>query len=200
MSLLLFSEPTLNLCPYTARHRQRFPLVRLRDSVTDRMERSLALFDHLFNNVNNNTQQQQKQQLRDSDMDKWHINENSDELAYRFDVSGFRPEQLTVELHGDEIVVKGEHKEQKEGLSVHNRFSRSVRLPEAIVRESIRCVLEGDDDHNNALSARLCVCGKRQPTKQLEEEKKHKEATTYTIPVKVVDDESKQQQQQQEKQ
>uniref|UniRef100_A0A914GP17 SHSP domain-containing protein n=1 Tax=Globodera rostochiensis TaxID=31243 RepID=A0A914GP17_GLORO len=152
--------------------------------------------------MNNNTQlqqqQQQQQRLRALDMDKWDINEKSDELAYRFDVSGFRPEQLTVELHGDEIVVKGEHKEQKEGLSVHNRFSRSVRLPDAIVRESIHCVLE-DDNHNNnnASSARLCVCGKRQPTQEQQQqlkEEKHK-VNTCTIPVKVVNDESKQQQQ-----
>ena len=38
------------------------------------------------------------------------------DLTYQVDVSGFHPDELKVDLHGDEIVIKGEHKEQNEGL------------------------------------------------------------------------------------
>ena len=38
-------------------------------------------------------------------------------LTYKVDVSGFRPEELNVEVQGNEIVVRGEHKEQNQGLA-----------------------------------------------------------------------------------
>uniref|UniRef100_A0A183C6I6 SHSP domain-containing protein n=1 Tax=Globodera pallida TaxID=36090 RepID=A0A183C6I6_GLOPA len=34
-------------------------------------------------------------------------------------VSGFRPEEITVELKDNEIIVEGEHREQNQGESVH---------------------------------------------------------------------------------
>jgi HSP20 family molecular chaperone IbpA len=37
------------------------------------------------------------------------------EFTYKVDASGFRPEELKVELQGNEIVLQGEHKEQNEG-------------------------------------------------------------------------------------
>jgi HSP20 family molecular chaperone IbpA len=41
-------------------------------------------------------------------------------LSYKVDVSGFRPEELKVELGNNEIVVQGEHKEQNEGIEAQS--------------------------------------------------------------------------------
>ena len=47
------------------------------------------------------------------------INEQGD-LNYKVDVSGFRPEELNVEVQGNEIVVRGEHREQNQGVAKKN--------------------------------------------------------------------------------
>uniref|UniRef100_A0A914H2D1 SHSP domain-containing protein n=1 Tax=Globodera rostochiensis TaxID=31243 RepID=A0A914H2D1_GLORO len=65
------------------------------------------------------------------------------ELSYKVDVSGFRPEEVKVELKDNEIVVEGEHREQNDGESVHRQFSRRVLIPEGIKKESIKCELDG---------------------------------------------------------
>uniref|UniRef100_A0A183CQM2 SHSP domain-containing protein n=1 Tax=Globodera pallida TaxID=36090 RepID=A0A183CQM2_GLOPA len=75
---------------------------------------------------------------------------DSGELSYKVDVSGFRSEEVNVKVKGNEIVVEGEHREQKQGESVHRQFSRRVLIPESIQKESIKCELDG---------GRLCITG-----------------------------------------
>uniref|UniRef100_A0A183C1R2 SHSP domain-containing protein n=1 Tax=Globodera pallida TaxID=36090 RepID=A0A183C1R2_GLOPA len=103
----------------------------------EQMEREL---DHFFDGV--------QPQLRD------HVAQltmsDSGELSYKVDVSGFRPEEINVELKDNEIIVEGEHREQNQGESVHRQFSRRVLIPEGIQKESIKCELDG---------GRLCITG-----------------------------------------
>uniref|UniRef100_A0A914HGE7 SHSP domain-containing protein n=1 Tax=Globodera rostochiensis TaxID=31243 RepID=A0A914HGE7_GLORO len=103
----------------------------------EQMEREL---DHFFDGV--------QPQLRD------HVAQlnmsDSGELSYKVDVSGFRPEEIKVELKDNEIIVEGEHREQNQGESVHRQFSRRVLIPEGIKKESIKCELDG---------GRLCITG-----------------------------------------
>uniref|UniRef100_A0A183CII0 SHSP domain-containing protein n=1 Tax=Globodera pallida TaxID=36090 RepID=A0A183CII0_GLOPA len=75
---------------------------------------------------------------------------DSGELSYKVDVSGFRSEEVNVKVKGNEIVVEGEHREQKQGESVHRQFSRRVLIPEGIQKESIKCKLD---------AGRLCITG-----------------------------------------
>jgi HSP20 family molecular chaperone IbpA len=42
--------------------------------------------------------------------------EPSGEFSYKVDASGFRPEELSVEVHGKEVVIKGEHIEKTERI------------------------------------------------------------------------------------
>ncbi|KAL3105497.1 hypothetical protein niasHT_026931 [Heterodera trifolii] len=72
------------------------------------------------------------------------------DLTYKVDVSGFRPEEINVEVLGNEIIVNGEHREQNDSESVHRQFSRRVLIPEGIQKESIKCELDG---------GRLFICG-----------------------------------------
>lgn len=48
------------------------------------------------------------------------ISEKGD-LTYQVDVSGFHPEELQVSLEGDDVVIKGEHKEQTQGIKYAGR-------------------------------------------------------------------------------
>uniref|UniRef100_A0A914H0H5 SHSP domain-containing protein n=1 Tax=Globodera rostochiensis TaxID=31243 RepID=A0A914H0H5_GLORO len=72
------------------------------------------------------------------------------ELSYKVNVNGFHPEEIKVELKGNEIVVQGEHREQNEGESVYYQFARRAVIPEGVQKESIKCQLD---------SGRLCITG-----------------------------------------
>jgi HSP20 family molecular chaperone IbpA len=58
------------------------------------------------------------------------------------EIDGFRPEELKVDLEGDEVVVQGEHKYEDERQSIQRTFARKFKLPEGIDKESIRCELD----------------------------------------------------------
>jgi len=42
--------------------------------------------------------------------------EPNGDFTYKVDVSGFRPEEMTVEVQGNEVVITGEHREQNQGI------------------------------------------------------------------------------------
>uniref|UniRef100_A0A914CZR2 SHSP domain-containing protein n=1 Tax=Acrobeloides nanus TaxID=290746 RepID=A0A914CZR2_9BILA len=63
-------------------------------------------------------------------------------FQYGCEIGGFRPEELKVDLEGDEVVVQGEHKFQDERQSIHRTFVRKFNLPEGVDKESIRCDLD----------------------------------------------------------
>lgn len=65
--------------------------------------------------------------------------DDSNELNFCCNVAGYNPDELTVDLEGDEIVIKGEHKQSSKGQSVHRTFIRSVTVPKNINKESIKC-------------------------------------------------------------
>ncbi|KAF7638993.1 SHSP domain-containing protein [Meloidogyne graminicola] len=79
--------------------------------------------------------------------------EPNGDFTYKVDASGFRPEELTVEVQGNEVVISGEHREKNQGESVHRQFVRRVYIPEGIKKESVKC----DMDNNG----RLCVSAKQ---------------------------------------
>ena len=149
MSILLWNNPFEHhhrhhqILPFGFHRRQHY--VNPLDLLEHQIDRSLAMMDHLFDNDMNI-------QLRDH-VGKLTVNEKG-EFNYKVDASGFRPEELKVELQGNEIVVCGEHKEQNEGESVHRQFTRRVLIPDQIQRDSIKCDL---DDQG-----RLCVSGKKE--------------------------------------
>uniref|UniRef100_A0A915CVJ3 SHSP domain-containing protein n=1 Tax=Ditylenchus dipsaci TaxID=166011 RepID=A0A915CVJ3_9BILA len=75
------------------------------------------------------------------------------EFNYRVDVSGFRPEEMNVNVEGDDIIVQGQHKSGNEDEQVQRSFYRRVRIPQGIHRESIQCNLDE--------RGRLYVTGKK---------------------------------------
>ncbi|KAI1723809.1 hsp20/alpha crystallin family domain-containing protein [Ditylenchus destructor] len=60
------------------------------------------------------------------------------EFKYQVDVSGFHPEELEVNIEGDDIVVRGQHQSRNEDEQVERSFMRRVRIPTGIHRESIQ--------------------------------------------------------------
>jgi len=74
------------------------------------------------------------------------------DITYTVDTTGYRSEELNVEMEGDDICVRGDHKESREGETVHRQFVRRVRIPsEGYDRDAIKCELDADG------RLRLCV-------------------------------------------
>jgi len=70
------------------------------------------------------------------------IKDNGD-FEYKVDVGGFRPEEINVNMEGDDILIAAAHDERRPGEQVHREFSRRVRIPEGIQKDTIRCDLDG---------------------------------------------------------
>lgn len=69
------------------------------------------------------------------------IKDNGD-FEYKVDCGGFRPEEIQVNLEGDEVLIAAKHDERREGEAVHREFTRRVRIPQGIQKETIRCDLD----------------------------------------------------------
>lgn len=68
--------------------------------------------------------------------------DNGKRLNFRCNVAGYRPDELKVDLEGNELVISGEHKDDSEGQSIHRTFVRRITVPEHIVKETIKCDLD----------------------------------------------------------
>ena len=63
-------------------------------------------------------------------------------VSLRCQTTGFRPEELTVDIQGDRLLVSGQHMEGREGERLERHFSRLIRLPKEVNPEQIKCQLE----------------------------------------------------------
>jgi len=63
-------------------------------------------------------------------------------VTFACNVAGYLPNELKVDVEGQELVIKGEHKENKGGQSIHRTFQRRIKLPEGVAKESIQCNLD----------------------------------------------------------
>ena len=59
--------------------------------------------------------------------------------TYRCSVAGYCPEELKVDVEGNELIIKGEHKSSGEGQSLQRCFTRRFTLPQDINKEDIQC-------------------------------------------------------------
>ncbi|KAH7720805.1 small HSP21-like protein [Aphelenchoides avenae] len=67
---------------------------------------------------------------------------DSGDFRWRCNVSGYKPDELKVDLDGNQLVVSGEHKESREGESIHRNFTRRVVLPENVQKDTIKCHID----------------------------------------------------------
>lgn len=67
-------------------------------------------------------------------------------LLYLYAPASFRPEELKVDLEGNQLVVSGQHSESREGESVERRFQRRVVLPQGVAHDpdSIKCSIDAN--------------------------------------------------------
>jgi len=85
-------------------------------------------------------------------------------VTFGCNIAGYTPDELKVHVEGKELVVQGEHREKRNGQSVHRRFERRVLLPEGVARDSIQCNL----DDNGKLSVQAdCSNGEKPPARQI---------------------------------
>ena len=69
------------------------------------------------------------------------VEDKEHDVVIRAETPGFEPDELDVQLSGNRLIIKAEHKEEtkKEGTSTYQygSFHRSVSLPEGIQAEKI---------------------------------------------------------------
>uniref|UniRef100_A0A914DNY2 SHSP domain-containing protein n=1 Tax=Acrobeloides nanus TaxID=290746 RepID=A0A914DNY2_9BILA len=65
------------------------------------------------------------------------MEENGD-FTYRVNIQGYRPEELKVDIEGDDMVIQGEHKEERENEHVYRQFRRKFKIPKEALKDSIR--------------------------------------------------------------
>ncbi|KAI1721925.1 hsp20/alpha crystallin family domain-containing protein [Ditylenchus destructor] len=82
-------------------------------------------------------------------------------FVYKVDVQGYRKEELSVDVVGDDVKVRGEHKSETEGETVERTFSRTVRIPKGIHRDTI-------ESHIDEKGNFLVIQGWKTPVEQLE--------------------------------
>ncbi|KAI1700133.1 hsp20/alpha crystallin family domain-containing protein [Ditylenchus destructor] len=82
-------------------------------------------------------------------------------FTYKVDVQGYRKEELVVDVVGDDVKVKGEHKSKTEDETVERSFSRTVRIPKGIHKDTIECRIDNKGHF-------LVVQGWKTPIEQLE--------------------------------
>jgi len=73
------------------------------------------------------------------------------DLSLRCDTSGFRPEELRVDLDGDRLTVTGRHVEDRGDNQHYERFfTRSIQLDKNFDQRRIKCEMDSNGN--------LCVC------------------------------------------
>jgi len=69
-------------------------------------------------------------------------NNKNGQMRFSCNVAGYLPEELNVDVEGNDLVIKGEHKQQEAGQSVHRTFTRRMTLPDGVHKESIMCNID----------------------------------------------------------
>lgn len=70
------------------------------------------------------------------------VSKDGSEFQYGCNVGGFKPEELKVDVDGDEVVVQAEHNHKDETQSVTRMFVRRFKLPKGVDKNSIKCDLD----------------------------------------------------------
>lgn len=61
------------------------------------------------------------------------IDETDDsKMSLKFDLTGFKPEEINVRVKGSELMVSAEHKLEEEGHFTHRQFKRRISLPSEV--------------------------------------------------------------------
>ncbi|KAI1710126.1 hsp20/alpha crystallin family domain-containing protein [Ditylenchus destructor] len=68
--------------------------------------------------------------------------QKGDHFSFKCNVAGYRPEELQVDLQGDQLVIQGEHQHNDERQSVHRTFKRMVALPDTVHKDTIECSID----------------------------------------------------------
>jgi len=83
-----------------------------------------------------------KMQELESQMIDVQMNNEDGQMRFSCNVAGYLPEELNVDVEGNDLVISGEHKQQGGGQSVHRTFMRRLTLPEGVHKESIMCNID----------------------------------------------------------
>jgi len=110
------------------------------------------------------TEFREMQQLERQMMDM-ETRDDGNAVTFGCHIAGYTPEELKVHVEGDELVVQGEHREKRNGQSIHRRFERRVLLPEGVAHDSVQCNL--DDNGKLSVQAECVKKGEKPAIRQI---------------------------------
>ena len=121
------------------------PVYRTRYPLTHYHYNTPAVPDRLISSALNDAfgqLQQLERQLGQLQQEESSTGGDGKNYSFKCNVAGYLPEELNVDLQGDELVIQGEHKQEGDGQSLHRTFLRRVTLPESVHRETIQCNID----------------------------------------------------------
>uniref|UniRef100_A0AC34PWK2 SHSP domain-containing protein n=1 Tax=Panagrolaimus sp. JU765 TaxID=591449 RepID=A0AC34PWK2_9BILA len=65
-----------------------------------------------------------------------------DNFSYECNVAGFKPEELKVDIDGNELVISAEHNESNRDECVRRHFVSRVTIPEEVKKDTIQCDID----------------------------------------------------------
>uniref|UniRef100_A0A915EPU9 SHSP domain-containing protein n=1 Tax=Ditylenchus dipsaci TaxID=166011 RepID=A0A915EPU9_9BILA len=57
------------------------------------------------------------------------VQEDGNNYNFKCSVAGYRPEELSVDVQGEQLVIQGKHQQQDNDQSIHRTFERRLTLP-----------------------------------------------------------------------
>jgi len=63
-------------------------------------------------------------------------------FTYKINTQGFKPDELNVDLDGEQLIVSGKHMESSQNEQVVRNFERRVMLPATVDKSTIHCDLD----------------------------------------------------------
>uniref|UniRef100_A0A915D1B0 SHSP domain-containing protein n=1 Tax=Ditylenchus dipsaci TaxID=166011 RepID=A0A915D1B0_9BILA len=60
------------------------------------------------------------------------VQEDGNNYNFKCSVAGYRPEELSVDVQGEQLVIQGKHQQQDNDQSIHRTFERRLTLPPSL--------------------------------------------------------------------
>uniref|UniRef100_A0AC34R1L5 SHSP domain-containing protein n=1 Tax=Panagrolaimus sp. JU765 TaxID=591449 RepID=A0AC34R1L5_9BILA len=87
---------------------------------------------------------------------KFSTNKN-DEFKFSYDVTGYKPEELKIDVEGRELIINGYHQSENEHEKIEHQFTRKLLIPDYVDLETINGSIDEDKHVLEITGKRLTI-------------------------------------------